>query len=442
MMRLAWILQCESCTNIVELIKDLIFSDDFCSRYKKSPEFFTRERVLTFPTLIFFMINFRNGSNQNELDNYFKALNNLECAERIVSKSAFTKARAKLDYHAFIELNHQMTDFFYREFPAKTWNGFNLMAIDGSTSALPMTKEISEHFGEWNSGKDTACPVARVSQMYDVMNKVTVDAIIKPKKEGERELAAWHFLRLLPADLILLDRGYPAYWLFNLILSLNSNFCARISCTQWVQVRDFFESGENERIIYLKPSHASLEKCREFELDETPLCLRLIRVELKNGETEILITSLIDSEEFPHNIFGNLYIKRWPVEEDYKLMKCRIEIERFSGESVESVYQDFHAKVFSKNLTLILVQSVKDHVQESCVNRKYEYQINITQAFSKMKNTIVLLFNRTEGAINGLINKIMKIITITLESIRPGRTFPRKHKIRKKRYNPVYKPIC
>lgn len=435
-------LLCDIHASLIEFIKEIILSDDFRSRHRKSPKDFTRDRLLPFPALIFFMINFRNGSNQDELDNYFKVLNHLECAERIVSKSAFTKARAKLDYHAFIELNRHLTDFLYREFQTETWNGFNLLAVDGSTSTLPKTEEISEHFGEWNPDKGEPCPVARISQMFDVMNKVTIDAIIKPKENGERELAAWHFLNLLPTDLILLDRGYPAYWIFSLIISLGSNFCARISCTHWVQVREFYESGENERVIDLKPSHVSVEKCREMGLDETPLPLRLIRVELENGETEILITSLIDSKEFPHDIFGELYNKRWPVEEDYKAMKCRIEIERFSGESVESVYQDFHAKIFSKNLTSVFIHSAKEDVRESCKNRKYEYRINLTQAFSKMKDTIVLLFNSSKGGISGLIINILKIFSKTLEAIRPGRTFPRKHKVRKRRYNPSYKPIC
>jgi len=49
---------------------------------------------------------------------------------------------------------------------------------------------------------------------------------------AERELFHNHMLNLLPNDLLLLDRGYPAYWIFNLIMSLDSNFCARIS-KQW-----------------------------------------------------------------------------------------------------------------------------------------------------------------------------------------------------------------
>ena len=84
-----------------------------------------------------------------------------------------------------------------------------------------------------------ACPMARVSQMFDVLNKLTVDAIISPYHVGERELMKQHLLKLLPNDLLLLDRGYPSYWIFNLILSLDGHFCAR-SSRQWQIVRHWF----------------------------------------------------------------------------------------------------------------------------------------------------------------------------------------------------------
>jgi hypothetical protein len=53
----------------------------------------------------------------------------------------------------------------------------------------------------------------------------------------------------MPNDLILLDRGYPAFWLFKLIKSMGADFCARISCTKWKVVRKFYRSGQKERII-------------------------------------------------------------------------------------------------------------------------------------------------------------------------------------------------
>ena len=57
------------------------------------------------------------------------------------------------------------------------------------TGRVPDEQEIIDHFGLWNVKKGNPCPKARVSQMFDVLNKITLDAIIQPKSKGERELA-------------------------------------------------------------------------------------------------------------------------------------------------------------------------------------------------------------------------------------------------------------
>ena len=44
----------------------------------------------------------------------------------------------------------------------------------------------------------------------------------------------------------------------------------------------------------------------------------------------MLATSLLDGAAYPTTIFKELYHQRWPVEENYKVMKSRIEIENFS----------------------------------------------------------------------------------------------------------------
>lgn len=387
-------------------------------------------------------MNMNKGSYQDELDNFFKTLNHLEVAERIVTKGALTKAREKLNYQAFIELNGHMASHYYSYFPTASWYGFNLMAVDGSTLRLPDEPEIIEHFGVWNIKKgDRPCPKARISQMFDVKNRVTVDALITPKKDGERELAAFHFLKLMPNDLILLDRGYPAFWLFKLIMTMDANFCARVSCTKWKVIRKFYHSGQQERIVKLCSTPLSSLKCAEMGFDKNPIKVRLIRVELSTGETEILITSLTDMDKYQQNIFADLYHLRWPVEEDYKTMKCRLQLENFSGKSVRSVYQDFHAKVFSKNFTAIIANTTKDEIEKMSERRNFQYQINFAQALSKMKHTIVLLFTRPIEKVKSLITKLQKIFSQTVEQVRPERKYKRKHKVKLKKFHFAYKPI-
>jgi hypothetical protein len=49
-------------------------------------------------------------------------------------------------------------------------------------------------------------------------------------------------------------------------------------------------------------------------------------------------------------------------------MKKWIKVENFSGKSVLSVYQDFHARVFSKNLTSALAFPTQSKIDENTQN--------------------------------------------------------------------------
>ena len=439
--RLARNLLSKICAELVVFLKEIINSDDFINQHRQAPTDFIRQRKLPFSTLLFFLINLIKGSYQDELDHFFKAIFRLDVTKRIVTKAALTKARMKLKYEAFIDLNSQLINHFYQNFRPLKWNGFTLLAIDGTTVQLPRIESITKHFGAWNPRQGGKCPMARVSQMFDPLNRVTVDAIIEPKKTGERELAAFHFLKLMPKDLILLDRGYPAYWLFNLIISQGADFCARIQRKRWKIVRQFYNSGKKEKIITLPAFASSIKQCKAKGLDFKPLKLRLIRVELDSGEAEILITSLLDIQKYPHEQFAELYHARWPVEEDYKTMKQWIEIENFSGKSVLSIYQDFHAKVFSKNLTSVLIYPTQPIIDRNTEDSIYRYKRNFAQALSKIKDVIPLLFLRPLEVVYTLISDIHAIVVKTIEPIRPGRKYPRNFNNRRGRFPYGYQPI-
>jgi hypothetical protein len=428
------------CAKHVEFIKQIIASPEFIARHRQHEKDFTRSRKLPFHVLIIFLLNFVRGSYQDELDKFFKTLFRFDVAKRIVTKVALTKARMKLKYEAFIEMNMHLVRYFDEHFNPRTWCGFRLLAIDGSTTRLPMTEAIAQHFGVWNVRKGKPSPMARVSQLFDVLNKVTVDAIIKPKSIGERELAAQHLLSVTPNDLLLLDRGYPSWWLFSMILSMGSHFCARISCTKWKKVRKFFHSRLAEKIIEFPVHATSIAQCRQLGLDTAPLKLRLIRVDTNAG-VQVLITSLIDTQQFPIELLYDLYQNRWPIEEDYKTIKCRMDLENFSGKSPLSVYQDFHAKIFSKNLVWIMAFPVQEHLHNDGRILKYQYQINLTQALSKSKGVMALLFHDTSRQIRSLISDLQNIFQRTLEPIRPGRKYPRNHKAKNRKFFLQYKPI-
>jgi len=429
-----------TCARAIDFIQKIITSPDFIDRNRNCKKDFTRKRKLPFHILIAFLLNFVRGSYQDELDKFFKTIHRFDVAKRVVSKAALTKARVKIKFEAFVELNMHLINYFEKQFNPTTLLGFRLVAIDGSLTRLPQTQAVAKHFGVWKGRQGAPSAMGRISQFFDVLNKVTIDAIISPKGVGERELAAQHMLKLMPNDLVLLDRGYPAWWLFSLIQSMNANFCARISCTKWKVVRKFFRSGLHEKIIQLPIAATSVAQCKQMGLDMSVLKLRLIRIE-NDGKTAVLITSLIDTQQYPIGIFNDLYHCRWPVEEDYKAIKCRMDLENFSGKSALSVYQDFHAKVFAKNLVALMAYPVKDVLDNLADTKMYRYQINFTQALSKSKGVIALLLYESSKKIRRLIADLQYIFQRTVEPIRPGRKYPRKHKAMPRKFFLQYKPI-
>jgi DDE family transposase len=439
--KLAWNLIFNTCANLIDFIKKIIYSQEFLEQSRKEKKHFTRTRQLPFALLVLYFCNLTKSSYQPELNKFFKILTGSTVAKNIVSKVALCKARKKLKYEAFTELNKHSVDYFNDNFNPLTWNGFFLKAVDGSTVKLQNFPEISDHFGTCKPRQGDPVPMARISQMFDPLNRITSHALISPKSVGEREMAASHFEHLTDQDLVLLDRGYPAFWLFKLILSRNAHFCSRISIKKWKVIRNFITSGKSEQIVSIEAPVTSIDACQKYHLTTSPMSLRLIRVELDSGEAEVLITSLIDCEKYPFHLFAELYHDRWPVEEDYKVMKCRIELENFSGKSALSVYQDFHARIFSKNITSMLAFAAQNRVTEATKDREHSYRVNFTQALSTMRDTIVILFQRSTSTIQNIVSDILETFAMATEPVRPGRKYPRNHKRAQRKYYLTYKPI-
>jgi hypothetical protein len=89
-----------------------------------------------------------------------------------------------------------------------------------------------------------------------------------------------------------------------------------------------------------------------------------VRVDLPSGEPEVLVSSLTDLQAYPTALFTDLYHQRWGVEEDYKVLKSRLNIENYSSVSVEGALQDLHAKLLTKNLAASAIHDAKRKIKK------------------------------------------------------------------------------
>lgn len=415
----------------------LLSSDDFISTYRTGESDFTRQRSFSFKSLFLFITSSIQSSLQRELDRFFTALNNKAVTERFVTQSAFSQARKKIKPEAFIEMNHHSINDFYFRNDYKKWHGFRLIGIDGSEVFLPKTEATRQFFGEYTTNfmKGTVV-LARVSKAYDVLNKISIDAELVKREIGEHTLANEHLKYLSTGDLCLLDRGYPSFDLFKNILEKEVHFCSRLPISNWRVAQDLVASGEKEIIAEIEPGYQIRKKYKEQNIPIEPITCRFIYTDLPGGEKEVLITSLLDTAKYPHELFKELYHLRWEVEESYKKDKHRLQLENFSGKTVLAILQDFHANILMSNLTAILSSQLEKEIREK-TNRsiKYKYQVNFTTALAKVKEMLPKFFSGKN--IRELLEKLIRMFVSNLVPVRPNRSFKR-HMARRKRYAKCY----
>jgi hypothetical protein len=119
--------------------------------FTNSAKDFTRKRKLHFELVVCMLLNFFKRSYDIEISDFF---NHIGSEELKASKSAFSQQRLKINSFFFSCLNTILVDSFYTHYKdeVKRWNGFRLIAVDGSTSYLIDKEEVTEHFRHaWES---------------------------------------------------------------------------------------------------------------------------------------------------------------------------------------------------------------------------------------------------------------------------------------------------
>lgn len=385
--------------------------------------------------MMLMMVNYGNSALNAEIRRFFRE-HNREAEEAVdrVTKGAYSQGRNKFSATAFVEVNRTLLANFYDKGQYKTWRGRRLLAIDGTTLQLPRTSAIKKHYGGWNPTKGGFCPKARASLLFDVLNDVVVDAQIENKSVGERKLAARHLDYLEDGDLVLLDRGYPSFWLLQMILERGGDFLARVPVKLWKFAQELVDSDRDEQVLVLPMTASSKAICKKLGLSIDDLVVRAIRIPLNTGEDEILVTSITDPA-ISHSVFEDLYHRRWAIEEMYKKLKARLRIENFSGKTVLSVQQDFHAGILRGNLCSLLVLQAEARAKEKSKGRKHTYKVNWTEAFRVIREDLVALLIAPTAK---LLQTMLEFISDYIEIVRPGRSYPRDFSKKSNRSNFSY----
>ena len=411
---------------------------------------------MSFVDLVLFMMNMVNKTMQKEINDYIKEVKKEPIK---YGKSAMSKARVKISPELFIELNKGMLkDIYSEKEEIKLEYGFRILGIDGTTLALPnmeilkdkkQSEEIKEIYGEGSNQKGKYGVTPRASVMYDLKNKFIVDGILGSIHSSERFMAIEHIDKLLELkkevkvsykDLLIYDRGYPSMGLIKYHYKHDLDFLMRVNGQSFKAVQEFKRSKKVDEIIEIEVTrgilknlleekqHSNLKALiEEFKVGDK-IKIRAIKIILKNGTVEVLLTSLLSQKEYKIEIFQDLYFKRWRVEIAYDILKNIFNLENFTGLTQIAINQDFYATILTNNLCSLIMNDIMEE-QVSLFNqnkeRKYLYQLNKSFSIGCMKNKLVLLLQKNVRE-KKIYQMIEDEILANLLPIKPDRSFERK----------------
>lgn len=429
-------------TNLKKTIRklmDFVYGGALDLQFRSRPEDFTRTRLLPFHRVASLVLAGMKRTLDLELKVVFELLDLPDCP----TNSAYTQARHKLLADFFVKWLNRQTELVY-ECRHETFKGYRLIAVDGSMVFIPDNPETRKAYPPVsNNGEPMQ---ARVLCCHDVLNNHAVDTRLGPSTRDEVDMALDCLGSFGKRHILIYDRHFAGWALIRIHQLRGIPFIIRCKVGFNKVVKAFVKSGAQDAVVQFKATERAVKRLLGMGIPAkigNPLTVRLIRVDIGTDEPEILVTSLMDEVEFPHEAFKGLYFKRWKVETLFDRLKNKFQLEIFSGKSVQSVQQDFHAMVFLANLQSMMERANRPQVQEATQHRQHDYQINWNKNLGLLKPMVTTLFGGGDStkALKNLLTEMAK--TRFLEPIRNGRKIPRSKKRKqmrtKHRHSPNYK---
>ena len=428
-------------TTLIQTLRQKLDDAEFIACHRVRPEDFTRQRQLTFPVVMLFILQKTVKSIQRHLDEFLNELADGQLFEPVTA-GAWTHARAKLKHTAFIELNQQVVLPVVDQQPdlLKRWRGHRLYGHDSSLLRLPDSAELAQQFGRIESKNDrgvtgTAYPEGRMAVVYDLLNHVGVDGRLESSQMGEVTLAIEQAVQVPIGEIVLNDRGFTGYCYIVTHVHRGVHVVGRCSTGSFAPAQELFRLNRAGRSI-IAHVFAPVDQREELRALGLPLQLKLrfVSLRLPDGKLEVLVTDLLDEPAYPTEEFLEVYHYRWNHETFYHVLKSRLDLENFSGETVEAIRQDFHAAVLLCNLETLLTRPAQQIVKESTTPEQDPKQLNRADAYHALKNQLLpLLYSDTPA--ETVIRQLQSLFLVRPLSVPPDRRVSRRKRSLNRSYH-------
>jgi Insertion element 4 transposase N-terminal/Transposase DDE domain len=279
------------------------------------------------------------------------------------SKSAIFQARERLGAEPVKMLFERVAVPLATTGTPGSWlAGRRLVAIDGTCLDVADTGPNDEYFGRpgVNKGERAAFPQARVVAVAECGTHAIFDAEVGPYTKAENTLAGELIDRLEPGMLLLADRGFCGFPLWQRAIATGADLLWRAKPT--MKPRHLQTLDDGSWLAELRPAGNA---GRHAE----PLTVRVIDYQIDDGrpndETYRLLTTILDPNEVAAADLALTYAQRWEIEGAFDELKTHQRGARavLRSKSPDLVLQEIWGHLCCHFAIRTLMWEAADHAQ-------------------------------------------------------------------------------
>ena len=250
------------------------------------------------------------------------------------------------------------------------WKDRRVYLFDGTTVSMPDTDENQDAYPQHDSQKPgLGFPLARIAAIFSLSCGAIIDlGICRYAGKGQGEVSLfrtlWDFFQ--PGDVVLTDRLYCTW---RELLTLKQRGVDSVSQLQAMRKADFRKGkrlGKEDHIVrWKRPLIRSLSWQAQKMLPEY-LTVRECRIHIGQAgfrrKSIVVVTTLLDAEEFTKEDLAGLYRARWNAELDLRDVKETLQMDVLRCKTPEQVRKEIWTHILAYNLIrTIMAQAATLH---------------------------------------------------------------------------------
>lgn len=356
---------------------------------------------------------------------------------RTVASSALSQARARLGAEPMEWLFLRTAEeWAHRSAGADRWRGLALYGVDGTTLRVADSVANRDHFGGQDSGRhdggrderQSGYPLMKLVVVMALRSHLLAAAVFGPYVTDERTYAASLWGSIPDRSLVLMDR---AYLQANVLVPLTTMGTQRHWMTRAksnTKFRVIRTLGKGDQLVEFEVSSEARKKNPALP---THFDARAIRYQRKGYKPQLLLTSLLDENQYPAAELRVLYHERWELELGFGELKTDMleRLETIRSKSPTAVAQEMWGLLIAYNLIRLEMQRIA--AEFSVAPTRISFVASLRHCVDQWHLAALASPGRIPGHLATATDRMR---TFVLPPRRPERVFPRAVKIKMSNY--------